>query len=526
MRPPRPRFHAATLFLAIVSPAAAFEDRVEQLFRPLQGEHMAISPDGRRVAYTTFLDQRLGVTILDLGQGGARRTIAVDTDPDGKHGDDPGPTRLRFLRWASPDRLVLAPVEQQLPAPAGPGPQLDGPLIRAPIVALDADGRRQGVLVDARTFLETATDARASLADFLKPATEARGAGDEPVRVKLPHLDILGFYPREKEQLIVQTRGGYGPPAQYLVDVRTGAVTEFGGDWPAPPAEPQVYDWFRLKVVGQRLSGPGPAAAWHDEDLARVQRALETKFPRRRVDLVDWSENRGRILFRVTGGSDPGRGFVWLRPDDLVVELFRCAPWFVPAKFNETRPFAFAKPGGAAVAGRITWPRKQAGARLPLLVVFPGEGGARPAGAFDPEAQVFADQGLAVLSLDRPAGAAGHGLIDDVQAAIEWLGGRHPERLFDRSRVAALGHGEGGETAWRALQLRPDWFRCGAVLDAPGRAAGPAAEGLEQRLLRSDPGLAAAPPGARATTYRRIDAFFRQQLALGPKPAGTKQEVD
>ena len=77
-----------------------------------------------------------------------------------------------------------------------------------------------------------------------------------------------------------------------------------------------------------------------------------------------------------------------------------------------------------------------------------------------------------------------------------------------------------------ALQLRPDWFRCGAVLDAPGRAAGPAAEGLEQRLLRSDPGLAAAPPGARATTYRRIDAFFRQQLALGPKPAGTKQEVD
>ncbi len=527
VRLPRLRFPAASLVLAVSSPVAAFEDRVEQLFRPLQGEQIAISPDGRRVAYTTFLDRRLGVTILDLERGGARRTIAVDTDPEGKHGDEPGPTRLRFLRWASADRLVLAPVEQQLRAPPpGFGPVLEGPLIRAPILALDADGQRQGVLVDARTFIETATEARNSLADFLKPVAQARAAGDEPVRAKVPHLDILGFHPREKEQLIVQTRGGYGPPAQYLVDVRTGTVAEFGGDWPAPPAEPQVYDWFRLKVVGQRLSGPGSAAAWQDEDLARVQRTLETKFPRRRVDLVDWSENRGRIVFRVTGGSDPGRGFVWLRPDDLVVELFRCAPWYVPAKFNETRPFRFATADGASVAGRITWPRKTAGAALPLLVVFPGEAGGRPAGAFDPEAQVFADQGLVVLSLDRPAGAAGRGPIEDVQAAIDWLGGRHPNLSLDRSRVVALGHGEGGETARRALQLRPDWFRGGALLDAPGRAAGTPAEGIEARLLRSDPGLAAAPPGERATAYRRLDAFFRQQLALGPKAEPTKQEVD
>ena len=523
VRPPRLRIHAASMFLAVASPAAAFEDRVEQLFRPLQGEHIAISPDGRRVAYTTFLERRLGLTILDLERGSARRTIAVDTDPEGKHGDDPGPTRVRFLRWASADRLVLAPEEQLLPAPpAGPGPLFDGPFVRAPIVVLDADGQRQGVLVDARTFVETAAESRGAPADFLKPATQARGAGDGPVRMKMPRLDILGFYPREKEQLIVQTRGGYGPPAQYLVDVRTGAVTEFGGDWPAPPAPPQVYDWFRLKAVGSRLPGPGSAATWQDEDLARVQRTLEAKFPRRRVDVLDWSENRGRIVFRVTGGSDPGRGFVWLRPDDLVVELFRNAPWYVPAKFNETRPFRFSTADGATMGGRITWPRKQTGAAWPLLVVFPGAAGGRPAGAFDPEAQVFADQGFAVLSLDRPAGAGGHGVIEEVHAAIDWLAARHPERALDRSRLAALGHGDGGATAWRALQGRPDWFRCGALLDAPGEI-GPAAEA---RVWRADPGLAAAAPGARAAVYRNLDAFFRQHLVAGIGPAGAKREVE
>lgn len=526
MRLPRLRISAASIVVAVLSPAAAFEDRVELLFRPLQGEHLAISPDGRRVAYTTRLEHRLGITMLDLDRGGARRTVAVDADPEGRHGDEPAPTQLRFLRWATPERLVFAPAEWVRPAAAGgDGLLLDGPAIRAPILALDADGQRLGVLADSRTFIETATDARNSLADLLKPAAQVKTAGDEPLRARLPHLDVLGFYPRDPEQLIVRTRGGYGPPMQYLVDVRTGSVAEFGGDWPAPPGEPQVYDWFRLKVVGQRQTGPGPAAVWQDEDLARVQRTLEEKFPRRRVDLADWSENRGRVVFRVTGGSDPGRVFVWQRPDDLVVELFRRAPWFVAAKFNETRPVRFAG-GGGPIDGRITWPRKPRGPLLPLVVVFPGENGGRPAGAFDAEAQVFADQGFAVLSLGRGSGPMGPGLVEDVQAGVEWLAARHPERALDRSRVAVLGHGEGGEAAWRALQGRPDWFRCGVVLDGPARAGGSGAEAGSARLLRSDPGLATAEPGARAATYRRIDEFFRQQLAWGAGPAGIKKEVE
>ena len=496
MRAPRLTLLVATASLGAAGflRGASLDDRVELLFRPPLGEHIALSPDGQRVAYTSHTGAELSLVIRDIEPIGRKRTLAVEPEKGATPGEERPPAQLRFLRWATPNRLVYAPVARVVPLPpitdkagrATPNP--DGPTVISPILATDADGKQRGVLVDAKDFQEAPDDARRSLADFLRTPMEISAKRNEPVRWRMPHLDVLGFFPRDRDQIIIGTRGAYSMPLRHLVDIRTGNIQAFGEDWPGPPGEPHIYDWHRLKVVGERREAAHPATAWHDDDLAKVQRGLAAKFPRRVVELLDWSETRARVLFRVTGGSDPGRVFVFQRSEDVVLEILQRAPWLNAAKLNETRWFEFDAPDGARLGGYLTWPAQPRATPPPLLGVFPSGFPGRAQPAFDPEAQVLADLGFAVARLnhrgvagvraeDEAALRAGVDRVSvaDARAAIEWIAARQPSRAFDRKRIAALGRGFGGYLALRALQLEPELFRCGLAFDAPLELAAPEA---------------------------------------------------
>jgi dienelactone hydrolase len=540
--------------------AATFEERIEALFRPLLGERIALSPDGQRVAYTEQRGAKLTIVIRDLEPPEPRRTVSTEPPPSreapsatgalpaGAETEANAVPPLRFLRWATNQRLVFAPIERVVPLPplfdAGgrSQPNPDGPRIVAPILAVDADGQQRGVVIEAAHFQETPEEARRTLADLLRTTRELQATRAGPVRWRMPHLDILGFLPRDREQLIIGTHGAYSMPMQHSVDLRTGDVKEFGGDWPAPPGEAQVFDWHRLKVVGERHDGLQPTVAWRDDELAGAQRALERKFPRRTVELLDWSEGRARILFRVTGGSDPGRCFVWQQPEDVVLEILVSAPWLGAAKLNETRPFACTASDGAPLTGYLTWPAKRRLEPPPLVVVFPSRfpGGGHT--AFDPEAQVLADAGYAVLRLNHRgvAGLRAEDLnllreaidrvpIADACTALEALASAAPDRPFDRRRVGVLGRGFGGYLALRALQQEPRTFHAGIAIDPllDLRAARPAAAEKKGARAPAPGGDAPAFPAAllehEGTDWKQLSVLentgqLRPPLLLAAEP--------
>lgn len=520
MRPPRLSCLAVFAGAAALAPAASLEDRLELLARPPIGKLLALSPDGHRVAYTTQTATDTQIVMLNVEHPGQRRIITVESVPAGTEAaEDRKPVELRFLRWASNTRLVYAPVVREVPLPPITDkqgrtlPNPDGPTVLAPIMATDADGRQRGTLIDARDFQEAPENARRSMADFLRsPIEMSKRRKDEPVRWRMPRLEVLGFFPRDRDQLIVGTHGAYSLPMRHLVDIRTGHVQVFGEDWPAPPGEPQVYDWHQLKVVGERRDAALPATAWQDADLDKLQQMLAAKFPRRVVELLDWSETRARVLCRVTGGTDPGRVFVYQRTEDVAVEIMRRAPWLTGTKLHETRFFEFAAPDGARLSGWFTWP-ELARAQPPLVMVFPAGGPGHAQPAFDPEAQVLADLGFAVARLNARAVAgagpgsesATHTAMSDARAAIDWLAAR-PTRTIDRGRVAVLGRGTGSRLAAGAVQREPGLFRAGVAMGG-GEIAGHAV------LQMSEPG-SGGPGETRAAAYRRIGEFLQRHLPV------------
>lgn len=543
MRSPRLPAFAASFCVAGFAHAASFDDRIDTLFRPLLAEKMALSPDGQRIAYTSPGERDLRIVILPLEPPGPRRTITVESPRDATGATPAAPASLRFLRWATAERLVYAPAERIVPLPPEADangrlvPNSNGPVILAPIMAADADGRQRGTLVDAKDFQETSEDARRTLADLLRTTKELQKTRPEPVRWRMPHLDILGFLPNDREQLIVGTRGGYSFPAQHLVDIRTGSIRGFGGEWTPPPGEPQVYDWFRLKVVGERRPAARPTTHWRDEDLARVQRELEAKFPRRTVEIADWSDTRARVLFRVTGGSDPGRVFLYQRPENLVLEILRRAPWLAASTLNETRFFEFSAADGVPLSGHLTWPAKPRVEPPPLVVVFPSgsAGGVLP--AFDPEAELLADLGFVVARLNHRSLASERSgdpstlratidqpAIDDAQSAIDWLATQPSSRPFNVHKIAALGHGSGGFLALRSLQQKPATFHCAVAIDASTELdARRPAPGRPAAFLALDPGFAHAEPAARVAAYRALDAFLSRHLHAGATRTGLEE---
>lgn len=231
-----------------------------------------------------------------------------------------------------------------------------------------------------------------------------------------------------------------------------------------------VFDEHKQTLAGVRAPGVRPFTVWIDGELSALQRRLDERFPQRSVHITEWSDDRDRLLLRVTGGTEPGRIYAYRRSADLAVELTRRTPWLPSASLHATRFFEFEGPGGAQLSGLLTLPTTP---RLnpPPMIVWLASGLPPSAHAeFEPQAQVFADMGFVVCRLNQ-RGVHGlgakqrdvlradfeHALAADALAAIEWVAAGH---RIDRRRVALYGEGAAAHHAVRAAQQHPEAFRC------------------------------------------------------------------
>lgn len=184
--------------------ASSFEERITALYRPLQADQVALSPSGEHIAYTHHERGELAIYIMAVERTEKKFKIVVEGDRAVAFSKAKAPPRLRFLRWASPQRLVFAPTEYN-----------NGVRIIAPIYAVNRDGTEPKNLAEA--------------ADF-----ELLGGGADPESVptvlRRP-TTIIGFVGGNRGALLVEARGQPTfPPAEpipttlFTIDVATGKM--------------------------------------------------------------------------------------------------------------------------------------------------------------------------------------------------------------------------------------------------------------------------------------------------------------
>ncbi len=264
-------------------------------------------------------------------------------------------------------------------------------------------------------------------------------------------------------------------------------------------ANPLVFDRYTRQLAGIRYQESFRKAIWLRPEIQQAQTFLETAFPHQSVDILGWDEAANRFLAYVRSTTDSGGYYVVDRATGKLMEFVRSAPWIEPDSRSLSRPFYIPHPAGGSLSGIIAFPRAVRQKPIPTIILCADEPWQRTSGEFQSEINALAGMGFVVIQLN-PRGTWGFGAkhrlsaqsaFDEIQTedmviAIDALAQGFP---LNPKRVALMGHERGGYLALRALQLRPDRFRCAITINPTIDLAGWLAE---SRWTSGDAGPALA----------------------------------
>ncbi len=213
-----------------------------------------------------------------------------------------------------------------------------------------------------------------------------------------------------------------------------------------------------------------------DERLARdweAVRALHHGDPR--ITGQDAAETTWIVSF--DDDRDPGATFLYDRESGASEFLFRSRPWLDPETLAPMTPVRIASRDGLTLHSYLTLPLGVEPRGLPAVLVVHGGPWARDAWGYDPQAQMLANRGYAVLQVNY-RGSTGFGksfthaaerefagkMHDDLIDAVEWL---VSEGIADRGRIGIYGGSYGGYAALVGASFTPGVFAAAVSMVGP-----------------------------------------------------------
>lgn len=174
---------------------------------------------------------------------------------------------------------------------------------------------------------------------------------------------------------------------------------------------------------------------------------------------------------------DPGTFHLFDRTTRTGRLLFRSRPWLDPEILAPMEPVTIRSRDGLDLHSYLTLPPGVEPRGLPAVLVVHGGPWSRDAWGYDPEAQLLANRGYAVLQVNY-RGSTGFGksfmhaaerefagkMHDDLIDGVEWLIGRG---IADPARIAIYGGSYGGYAALVGAAFTPDVFAAAISVVGP-----------------------------------------------------------
>ena len=205
---------------------------------------------------------------------------------------------------------------------------------------------------------------------------------------------------------------------------------------------------------------------------AKLLASLMPQFPGEDVRLTSSTPDGSKVVFMVSSDRNPGEFYLFDRTQGKATFLFAAMPWIKPNDMGAMEPVTLKARDGLPLHGYLTRPHGRDDAKnLPMVVfVHGGPYGIRDAWEFQPEVQMLASRGYAVLQVNfRGSGGYGDAFVhagyrewgakmqDDVTDATRWA---ISEGVADPKRVCIFGASYGGYAALRGATKEPDLYRC------------------------------------------------------------------
>ena len=210
-----------------------------------------------------------------------------------------------------------------------------------------------------------------------------------------------------------------------------------------------------------------------DSPAARTQRSLEAAFPGQAVNLRSTTKDGGQQLVIVSSDRNPGDYYHFDRATRSATLWASRSRWIDPEQMAAMKPIQLNARDGLALHGYLTVAPGLEASGLPMVVLpHGGPFGVRDSWGYDPEVQLLAARGFAVLQVNfRGSGGYGKAFVeagarqwgqamqDDLTDATRWA---IEQGIADPSRICIYGSSYGGYAALMGAAKEPALYRCAA----------------------------------------------------------------
>jgi dienelactone hydrolase len=286
-----------------------------------------------------------------------------------------------------------------------------------------------------------------------------------------PHSVVTGFVAHDRLLYVVDDApdGGLG---LFGVHIDTG-VRELL--WKSDLVEPSglVKDLEgRVVAVESEPDLPTYDFLVAEHPKSRLLTNLLAAFPGKHVAIESTTQDVSKAVVVVYSDRDPGQFFLVDVATLTATYLTSARTWIDPEKMAEQSAFRIKASDGRMIHGYFTLPRDRLEGTAVPLVVLPHGGPIRVRDhwGFDPEVQLLANEGYAVLQVNY-RGSGGYG-VGYEEAGFRHWGDRIQQDIIEATRflvrkgfadpkhVCIYGTSFGGYAAMQSAILAPDLFRC------------------------------------------------------------------
>ncbi|TYT27439.1 S9 family peptidase [Luteimonas viscosa] len=265
---------------------------------------------------------------------------------------------------------------------------------------------------------------------------------------------------------------GVRPAALGTLDMETGAFSKLFQD-EVSEASTLIWSTDGNALVAVVTEAGAPKVTLVDETNpdTELYASLAAAFEGQMVDFSSYTRDGGTVVVSVSSDSNPGELYLYDRASGRAKFLMHRRPKLDKDRMASVKPFTLSARDGRRLHGFLTLPNGSNGKGLPLIVnPHGGPIGPRDHWSFNPEAQLFASRGYAVLQVNyRGSGGygkefrdAGHqqwgqGIQNDIIDATQWAVG---QGHADPDRICIYGGSFGGYSALMAPIRAPGMFKC------------------------------------------------------------------
>ncbi len=207
-----------------------------------------------------------------------------------------------------------------------------------------------------------------------------------------------------------------------------------------------------------------------DKERETVQKRLEKELGDYEVFVTSMNKAEDKFMIRTYSDRSLGAYYFYDQKTDKLEQIAAVSPWIDENDMAEMKPIKYKSRDGKTINGYLTLPKVANATNLPVIVNPHGGPWHRDTWGFNPEVQLLASRGYAVLQMNF-RGSTGYGrdfwessfkqwgktMQDDITDGVNWL---VEKEIADKERIAIYGGSYGGYATLAGVTFTPDVYAC------------------------------------------------------------------